>query len=169
MQLTDTGPTSQHRSTQDLAEIAKLGDDLSQRIEVQHRAWASPQAVKGAAVYLLNLPSLSAGVGGESLRTQVVAELQTHAEILRANPSAMLILLLDLLSDVAGVDRDVQVTAYLRDLSLWQMTNGWGMCLAELMELVNGVQDAAGELTVSNTLLSRNGITTALQIKYKCK
>jgi len=174
VQLTNTGSTNgailQQRSAQNLVETDILGDNLNRRIVVQHRAPASPQTVKDAAVYMLNLPSLSAAVGGDSLRNRILAELRTHAEILRVNTSATLILLPDLLFDDAGTDdRDVKATAYLRDLSLWQMTNEWGMDLAELMELVNGVQDGMGRLVISDKLRLRNGATVALHVKYQAK
>lgn len=146
------------------------GDNLSRRIKVQYRAPASPQTVKDAAVYILNLPTLSTAIGGDCLRSQIVAELRAHAEILRVNTSATLILLSDLLSESKGVDdRDVKATAYFRDLSLWQMTNGWGIDLAELVDLVNGMQDGMGQLIISDKLRLRNGAIVALYVKYQSK
>ncbi|KAK3370066.1 hypothetical protein B0H63DRAFT_306509 [Podospora didyma] len=145
--------------------------DLSRRIVVQYRTPGSPQMVKDADVYLVRLPSLSAAVGGSSLRQRILVELHTHAEVLRTNTSATLILLLDLLLDTDDVhdSRDMRPTACLRDLSLWQMTNAWGMEMGELMELVNGVQDSMGRLVVTDKLRSRNGATVALHAKYQSK
>lgn len=137
---------------------------------VQHRVLGSPQTVKDAAIYILNLPSLSAAVAGDSLRKRIQTELRAHAEILRVNTSATLILLPDLLSDNSGTgDRDVKATAYLSDLSLWQMTNEWGMDLVDLMDLVNGMQDGIGRLVVSDKLRLRNGATMALYVKYQSR
>lgn len=168
--LPTNGATSLQPLVQDLSKTDRGADNVSRRIVVQHRIPTSPQTVKDAAVYLLNLPSLSAAVGGKSLRQRILAELRTHAEILRMNTSATLILLSDLLSDNAGTyDGDVKATAQFRDLSLWQMTNGWGMDLAELMDLVNGLQDGMGQLVINDKLRLRNGATVALYVRYQSK
>lgn len=171
---TNTGSTNsatlQQSSAQNLVEKEELGDELSRRILVQHRAPASAQTVKDAAVYILNLPSLSSVVSGDTLRNQILAELRIHAEILRVNTSATLILLPDLVSDNTGTDyRDYKATAYLYDLSLWQMTNGWGLDLPELTDLVKSMQDGIGRLVVSDKLCLRNGATVALYVKYQSK
>ena len=137
---------------------------------VQHRVPGSPQTVKDAAIYIMNLPSLAAAIAGDLFRNRIQTELRAHAEILRVNTSATLILLPDLLSDNAGTgDGDAKATAYLSDLSLWQMTNGWGMDLVDLMDLVNGMQDGMGRLVVSDKLRLGNGTTVALHIKYQTR
>ena len=157
-------------SAQDLTGAGELSQDLNRRILVQHRAPASPQTVKDAAVYILNLRSLSDAVWGDLLRGRTLAELRTHAEILRENASATLILLPDVLSDSPRTDdRDIKSSAYLRDLSLWQMTNGWGMDLMELIELVNCVVEDTGRLVVSDKLRLPNGATVGLCVKYQSK
>lgn len=156
------------------------------RVAVQIRPPTSPssQPIKDAALYILNIPTFSSssstGDDPEPLRRRILSDLRAHAEILRSNSTAALILLPDLpLYDdtitgkaTAGAD----ASCYFRDLSMWQMTgSGWGMGLGELVDLVGGVQDGMGRLAVTDELrVGSNGsgsgaAVRAIYVKYQAK
>lgn len=132
------------------------------RITLQQRMPAGIQAVNDAAVYILHLPTLS-----RSLRSSLQDELNAHLGVLRANPSATMILAPPLLPEPGSVNPDVEAMARLRDLAHQQLTNEFEWELSELIQLVNGTQDSTGRLIVANKLASRNGATAAVSIKYE--
>lgn len=147
-------------------------DNLNHRIAVQIRPPTPAQTIKDATLFILNLPTCLESVASRDLlRRRIVADLRTHAEILRANTSAALILLPDLLlyDDGRIEHAEAKATSYFRDLSIWQMTNGWGMGLSELMELLSEVQDGMGRLAVTDELRMPNGAIGALYVKYQSK
>ena len=141
---------------------AEKAEDFNGRITVQKRMPAAAQAVKDAAVYILRLTTPS-----PSLPAQILAEMNAHIDVLRANALATLILAPPLLPEPGTVDLDVESTARLRDLSSLQLTNECGLELRELIEIVNSVHDSRGRLVVANKLRSRNNATVALGVKYE--
>jgi hypothetical protein len=140
----------------------EAADSIRSRITVQRRTPAANQTVNDAAVYILRLstPSLS-------LRAQVLAELNAHLAVLRANALATLILAAPLLPEAGSVQPDVEAMARSRDLSRLQLTNECELEVEELTELVNSVCDSRGRLIVFNKLRSRSGATVAVRVKYE--
>lgn len=136
--------------------------DFGGRLTVQKRMPAAVQVVKDAAVYILHLTTPSS-----SLTARILAELNAHLGVLRANALATLILAPPLLPEPGTVDSDIEVMTRLRDLSLLQLTNECRLELSELIEMVNSVHDSRGRLVVVNKLHSCNCATVALGVKYK--
>lgn len=67
------------------------------------------------------------------LRQTTPSELAAYLGVLHANAMAILILAPPLLPEPGTVDRDVEATARVWDLSLLQLTNECGLELGELM------------------------------------
>lgn len=144
------------------AGTGEVTDSIRSRITVQRRMPAALQTVKDAAVYILRLttPSLS-------LRAQILAELNAHLGVLRANALATLILAPPLLPEAGTVEPDVEAMARSRDLSRLQLTNECELEVGELNEMVNSVCDSRGRLIVVSKLRSRLGATVAVGVKYE--
>jgi hypothetical protein len=140
-------------STDGIINARRLDAIGGGRLTMQSRAPAAVQSVKDAAVYILRLTESS------SLREQVIAELNVHLHVLRANASSTLILALPSLPEPA--------TARLWDLSRVQLTNGCELEVSDLVELINSVQDSRGRLVVVNKLCSRNSTTMVVGVKYE--
>ena len=141
---------------------AEKVEDFRGRITVQQRMPAAVQEVKEAAVYILRLTTPF-----PPLPAQILAELSAHLGILRANAFATLILAPPLLPEPGMVGPNVEAMARLQDLSRLQLTNGSGLELRDLIDMVDSVHDSTGRLVVVNRLRSRNGATVALGVKYE--
>jgi hydroxyacyl-ACP dehydratase HTD2-like protein with hotdog domain len=147
--------------TDDILCAKKLEGVEGRHLTMQSRAPAAVQSVKDAAVYILRLTESS------SLREQVIAELNVHLPMLRANASSTLILALPSLPEPGSVDPDVEATARLWDLSRMQLTNECELEASDLVELINSVQDSRGRLVVVNKLCSRNSTMMVVGVKYE--
>lgn len=142
--------------------------EFNARVAVQKRAPGALQTVNNAAVYILRLPAPSPGVPSHMLRARILAELRAHLSVLRANPSAVtLVLAPRLLPESGSVNPDVEATARLHDLSRLQLTNEGEMEIGELVKMVNGVHDSMGWLVTVNKLRLHNTATMALGVKYQ--
>lgn len=148
-------------STDGIVSDRGLDAVTGRRITIQRRAPAAVQSVKDAAVYILRLAA------SPSLREQVLAELNVHLHVLRANTSSTLILALPSLPEPGTVDPDVEATARLWDLLRMQLTNECELEVSDLVELINSVQDSRGRLVVVNKLCSRNSTTMVVGVKYE--
>jgi hypothetical protein len=144
------------------AGTVEAADLVRSRITVQRRTPTANQTIKDAAVYILRLSTLSL-----SLRPRVLAELNAHLGVLRANSLATLILAPPLLPEVGSVEPDVEAMARSRDLSRLQLTNECELEVEELTEMVNSVCDSRGRLIVVHKLRSRSGATVAVRVKYE--
>lgn len=139
---------------------------LHTRLDMQIRAPHTPQTLEDAAVYMLR----GAEPDYESLASWAQAGLQSHLAVLRANPSAMLLLAVQLGPDPGSVNGAVEAVACARHMTIVQLTGGSReMDLAGLEELVGCVRDSRGGLVVVNRLRSRHCSTIALGIKYMAK
>lgn len=142
-------------------------EDFHPRIEVQKRISGSSQVVKDAALYIVRLPTLSSGASAHSLSERALAELRAHLAVLRADPTAKLILTLCILPEPGSVNADVEAAARARDLCRLQLSNEQEMGVTELVDMINNVQDNIGGLIVVNKLNLRNSATVALAIQYQ--
>lgn len=157
VQITGSAKNGDHA-----ASTVEAADSVRNRIIVQQRTPAASQTVKDAAAYILRLSTPSI-----SLRAQVLAELNAHLGVLRANGMATLILAPPLLPEAGSVEPDVEAMARSRDLSRLQLTNECELEVEELTEIVNSVCDSRGRLIVVNKLRSRSGATVAMRVKYE--
>lgn len=137
------------------------------RITIQHRTSGTPQSVEDAAVYILHLPAPSLSTPSTSLAAQITAELRAHFNILRANSSVTLVLVVRLLPETGTMDADVEAIARMHDLWLLQMTNDQALEMSKLLELLDGVRDSAGRLVVVNKISSRRHFAVALQVQIR--
>lgn len=96
-----------------------------------------------------------------------MAELHSHIDVLRANPSALLIVAPTLLPEPGSVDLGVEVQARLRDFSHLHLGNESALEVAELARLIEGVSDQSGRLVISNRLCSASGAAIALAAQYQ--
>ncbi|KAM0795940.1 hypothetical protein BDR22DRAFT_812871 [Usnea florida] len=143
--------------------------DLGQQITVTNRARGSRQTVTDAAVYILHLPLISAvSSSAPVLANEILCELQVHLGVLHASRGVMLILTARVLPRRGSIaDPGIEAMARSRDLSLRQLTNEGEIEMEELLEMINTVRDSVGELTVINTLRSRDNLVAALVVKYQ--
>lgn len=164
IQIYDYSFPGEHHAPLSDVEVGKLSTD---RIEVQRRKPTAPQKVQNAAVYILQPSSLSLKSGGLGLHELLTVELQAHFEVLRSNPSALLILAPTLLSEPGSVAVNLEVQARLRDLTNLQLNNESALEVTELFKLTESVSDQHGRLIVANRLRSPDGATIALAVKYQ--
>ncbi|KAL3439216.1 histidine phosphatase superfamily [Aspergillus tetrazonus] len=138
-----TTPASSHNHTH-----THTTNSISQtsNITIQHRPPTAPQTITSANLYILNLPSPSPTIPFASLATHIVAELRSHLDILRSNPSATLILTPRPLPEPSAVHSEVEASARLRDLTLMQLANEREIELAEWINLLSSVSDSMGRL-----------------------
>ncbi|KAK3897327.1 hypothetical protein C8A05DRAFT_48012 [Staphylotrichum tortipilum] len=141
-------------------------------VPTQEREPGMQQPVTDAAVYLVHLPALvPAAAAAASLRTVVVKELRAHLGVLRADPTALLVLLPHfVLPDLAGAEedqRDEEPHARARDLSLLQLANEKGLELSELLKLVAGVGDGAGHLVIIRRVRGPFSGALAIEVRYQ--
>jgi hypothetical protein len=142
-------------------------DAIHSQIDVQKRPPGSLQNVKDAALYIVRLPTLSFGLLSRPLSERVLAELRAHLSVLRASPSAKLVLVLSLLPEPGSCNADVEAAARTRDLCHMQLSNQQEMDVEELVNMVNGLQDNVGGLMVVHKLNLRDSATVAFTIQYQ--
>ena len=135
---------------------------FGERITVQRRVPAAVQEVSDAGVYLLRPTSSFA-----PLPAQMLAELNAHLHVLRANTAATLILALPLLPEWKTVNADVEAKARLRDLCHLQLTDQCEMELSEVLEIINSVSDINGQLVVVSRVCCSQSAAIALGIQYQ--
>ncbi|KAJ9142488.1 6-hydroxytryprostatin B O-methyltransferase [Pleurostoma richardsiae] len=146
-----------------------LDAGLNPRITVANRAPGTRQIVTDAAVYIVHPPPvLGTPAPGTPALEAILAELQVHFGVLRANGSVMLILTDRLLPEPGSVlDPEVEAVARARDLTMLQLANEGETELLELIALVDSVRDGEGGLVVANKLRLRGEIIVALTVKYQ--
>lgn len=148
-------------------EVGKAKEH-SNRIIVQKRAYGARQTVKDAAVYILHLPARAVRMPSHPLSSRILAELQSHLDVLSANSeSTMLVLAPRVLPEPGFIDSNVEATARAHDLARSQLANEREMDMGELMDIVNSVHDSKGWLVVVNKFRSRNSATVLLSIRYQ--
>ena len=134
----------------------------SARITVMCRAAGTRQPVADAAVYILHLPLASS-------RSAVLALLQEHMSVLRANSGVMLLLTARLLPEPGSLSDHpgVEAVARARDLSMLQLANEGEMEMVELLDMIETVRDSLGKLVITDRLRSRDGLVVALVVKHQ--
>lgn len=135
---------------------------FSERITIHRRLPAAVQEVSDAGVYILRLTSPFV-----PLPAQMLAELNAHLHVLRANTAATLILALPLLPEWKAVNADVEAKARLRDLCHLQLTDQCEMELSEVLEIINSVSDINGQLVVVSRVRCSQSAAIVLGIQYQ--
>ncbi|KAF2429263.1 O-methyltransferase family protein [Tothia fuscella] len=141
---------------------AGQGETWDGRITVQKRMPGAVQMVSDAAVYIIRLSTPS-----PCHTTNILAELNAHLGVLRANALSTLILAPQLLPEPGTVDPVIESMARLRDLSRLQLTNECSLELDELIKMINSVHDGMGRLVVINKIRSGKSATAALGVRYQ--
>lgn len=135
----------------------------SSRITLQTRATGAPQAITGAAAYILNLESCSSRTG---VRGWVLMELKAHLAVLRESDSALILVAPRLIPEAGSVQPDVEATARVRDLLLLQLANEQELGVGQMTSLVESVKDHQGGLVTVSTTQQFNGRIAAFIVKY---
>ncbi|KAL3495256.1 hypothetical protein BJX62DRAFT_233583 [Aspergillus germanicus] len=143
-----------------------INTNKASNITIQHRTLTAPQGILDASIYILHLPQPSPITPFAVLTPLIAIELRVHLEVLRTNPTAILILTPRLLPEPPSVDRDVEATARLRDLALLQLANERDLGL-EWMAILNSVSDNMGRLVVVNKIRSRESVVVLLEVRYQ--
>ena len=147
---------------------AEKAKELSKRIVIQKRAHGAVQTVKDAAAYILRLPAPAVRMPSHSLPSRILAELQSHLGVLRANrESTTLVLAPRVLPEPGSIDSNVEAAARAHDLTQSQLASERELEMGELMDIVNSVHDSKGWFVVVNKYCSRNSATVLLSIKYQ--
>lgn len=131
------------------------------------RRASTPQPVRDAAVYIVQPDASLLWPGVSSLPELITTELRSHLPVLRANPSALLILAPPLLPEPGSVSSQVELQARVRDFAQLQLTRDGALELSELYGLVQSIGDNSGMLTVCNEMRSQQGHVVALAVKYQ--
>lgn len=146
------------------SSLATLTTTHPPRVTVQIRTPQTPQTVEDAAVYLLWSTTRS----HVSLISWVQEELDSHLGVLRGNPNAMVLLMLQLRPDPGSVDPSVEASAYLHDMTMSQLAGeDRSLGLTETENLITGIHDNLGRLVVVSKLRSRLCATVVLVIRYQ--
>lgn len=140
---------------------------LSGRVTLQKRTPGTTQFVRPAAVYLVHLPSPSPSLPWSAISTHAVSELTAHVDVLRANPSARLVLTALVLPSQGTVDAEIEAAARVRDLSLLQLANGKHAGKSEVVGLLNGVRDSGGGFVLTDEIRSTSSAFVAWEIQYQ--
>jgi hypothetical protein len=144
-----------------------INTNTASNITIQHRIITAPQPILDASIYILHLLQPSPVTPFAVLTPLIATELRVHLNVLRANPTATLILTPRLLPEPASVDRDVEATARLRDLALLQLANEREIILEDWMAILNSVSDNMGRLVVVNKTRSRERVVVLLEVRYQ--
>jgi hypothetical protein len=140
---------------------------LGPRVNIQQRVPGTPQTIRDAAIYILNVPAPATGEPSSSLPARVVAELKAHLGVLRGNGSATLVLVSRVLPEHGTVGTSAEASARLRDLSLLQLANERELQMSQLIGLLSSVKDSSGQLVLVNKLRPCSSVTVALEIRYQ--
>ncbi|KAG8157407.1 hypothetical protein KVR01_012791 [Diaporthe batatas] len=133
------------------------------RITAYYRAIGTPQLVRDASIYILDLSSIGLGRSTQ----QIVSELLAHKDILRANANSCLVILSHLVPGRGSIPPEEEIMARLRDLSLFQLSNQHLLHTSELSELVHSIHDATGRLAVVKKTCSPTGDAAAIEVRYQ--
>lgn len=133
------------------------------RITAYYRAIGTPQLVRDASIYILDLSSIGLGRSTQ----QIVSELLAHKDILRANSNSCLVMLSHLVPGRGSILPEEEIMARLRDLSLFQLSNQKLLDMSELSELVHSVHDGMGRLAVVKKICSPKGDAAAIEVRYR--
>ncbi|KAJ0425568.1 histidine phosphatase superfamily [Aspergillus carlsbadensis] len=144
-----------------------INANTASNITIQHRTLTAPQPILDASIYILHLPQPSPITPFEALTPLITTELRAHLDVLRANPTATLILTPRLLPKPASVNPDVEAAARLRDLALLQLANEREIGLEEWLAILNSVSDNMGRLVVVNKIRSRESVVVLLEVRYQ--
>lgn len=125
------------------------------------------QGVQDASIYILHLPAPSFFEKSSTSTSQITGELKVHFNVLRANPSATLIVVGRMLPEPGSKDPHVEADVRSHDLCLLQMTNDQTMETAQLLEILDSVRDGEGRFAVANRLSTRTSGAVALQVKIR--
>jgi hypothetical protein len=140
------------------------------RIDVHHRAVGSPQAIQGAAVYILNFPVPEPDGPLMPVVEQIRAELEVHFNVFRLTQAARLVLITPFLTEYGAINAcpEMALLSRTRDLSLLQLADERVLEIAEIISLLNGVGDIDGRLVLVNkvTCASEPGVV-ALEFNYQ--
>jgi hypothetical protein len=164
VQTYDFTPTDTVLSGLDSGEKNLL---TNQCIVVQRRKPTAAQPIKDAAVYLLRPSFCAASTRSYTPTDLITMELRSHFSILRANPTALLILAPALLPEPGSVAVNIETQTRLLDFADTHLTGKGAMEVSELHKLAEGICDARGRLVVKNRLRSADGATIALVVKYQ--
>jgi hypothetical protein len=145
----------------------EMQQQLSSSITVQQRFPGTPQSILDAAVYIVHLPLPLPGVPSHTIPAQIIAELNAHVGVLRANNSAALVLTARLLPEPGTVDSHVESIVRLRNLLLNQLANEQEMEPLDLVDIINSVRDSMGRLVLINKLSSHDNAIIAFEVRYQ--
>lgn len=141
-------------------------ENVGERITVQGRTAATAQVVSDADVYMLRLTT---PLEMTPLPEQVQAELRAHLGVLRARPSATLILATPFSPEPGTVAQDVETRARVRDLGRLQLMNQPEMELDALVEMINGVSDSDGGLSAVSKTIGSQSAVVVIGVQYRIK
>lgn len=140
---------------------------LNSRITVQQRYPGSPQSITDAAVYIVHLPFPVPGMSSRAVSTRIIAELNAHIGVLRANISAALVLTARLLPEPGTIDPYIESIVGLQNLLRTQLDNEQEIESLNVMELIRSVGDNMGRLVLINKLSSQDNTTVAFELRYQ--
>ena len=137
-------------------------------IAVQQRELGARQMVFDAVVYILHLPtSMLSSFPSESVRDDILKELQAHFDMLRLNPSARLMIATKSLPEPGSIDMEIEAAARIQDLLLLQMAKDRLLEMSQILELVDKVGDDAGHFVIAEKRMSRRSATVILEARIE--
>lgn len=102
---------------------------------------------------------------GTNIRDLLTAELQSHLGVLRATPSARLILAPKLLPEADAGDNMAEIQARVQGFAHHLLRNDGALAVGELIRLVDEVCSANGESLATERLCSLSGTTIVLAVQ----
>lgn len=141
------------------------------RVSVDYRPPGSPQAVLTGSIYVLSFPAVSPLLSSSELYYRVAAELRSHLTILASSQASILLVMRGVdwqgEADAFSNEDERSEMAFMRELTLWQLTDDRQVKLHKLMELIQQVQDGSGSLTVVNRPSVQRGGAVAIEVRYQ--
>ncbi|KAI8934151.1 hypothetical protein NX059_008905 [Plenodomus lindquistii] len=140
---------------------------VSRRVNISRRKPTTQQAVRDAAVYIVQPFFNARSTDGLTPQELLTTELKSHYSILQANPSAVLILAPAMLPEPGSVAVNLEVQARILDFVEMRLNQRSAVEVTELFQLTESICDAHGRLMVTNRLRSVDGATVGLAVQYQ--
>ncbi|KAL2061151.1 hypothetical protein VTL71DRAFT_7424 [Oculimacula yallundae] len=141
--------------------LAPLPESIRARITTCGHNFFTPQPVTTAQVYLLRM------ILHDWPAAEAVTILSNHLEVLKANPSARLLIMDTVLPVSGSVSKNEEALLRVRDLAMVQAFNSKERELEEFQDLFLKTRDAEGGLVLKNTFRPVESVMTIMEVAYE--
>ncbi|EHL03820.1 putative Sterigmatocystin 8-O-methyltransferase [Glarea lozoyensis 74030] len=141
--------------------LAALPESIRSRITTCGHNFFTPQPVTTAQIYLLRM------ILHDWPAAEAITILSNHLEVLKANPSARLLVMDTVLPVSGSVPKNEEALLRVRDLAMVQAFNSKERELGEFEDLFERTRDAEGGLVLKNTFKPTESVMTVMEVAYE--